>query len=462
MGLRALARGWAVATGRFPCVPWIRGPCDKVTYGASSRSEPMSSPLLSLRLSDFELAGIRTCSREAARLVGLEGLQQTRLATAVSEIARNAMQHARGGSVAFSVDASPAAEWRQCLVAEVRDEGPGIADVRAAMSGQVLPGGRMSSGISGSRRLVDRLAIRSAPPGGTVVRLEMDLPSGARKLAPSDVEELASELQRRRPVSAVQELQQQNRELLRIHQELQQKQAALEQADDRKNQFVKTLVHELRSPLSTLELTLAILRRRPDLGAEELLKRCDVMGRQTQQLTKLVEELMDAARVSQGKVDLDRQPSELNALVCEAVEMTGGAVAAKAHEMKLHLDPQPLWVSADRSRLTQVVCNLVQNSARYTPRGGRIDVEVLQSEGRAIVRVTDNGVGIPGEFLPHVFDLFVQGDSRPPGMEGGLGIGLTLVRHLVASHGGDVGVASAGLGQGSTFTVRLPLIAAPA
>ncbi|MEJ8836163.1 ATP-binding protein [Ramlibacter sp. AN1133] len=422
----------------------------------------MSSPILSLRLSEFELAGVRTCSREAAKLVGLEGLQQTRLATAVSEIARNALQHARGGSVEFFVEPSAPPDQGQCLVAQVSDEGPGIADIQAALSGQVLANGRISSGIPGSRRLVDRLDIRSSPPGGTVVRLETDLPRGARPLSPRDIEELAAELRRRRPVSAVQELQQQNRELLRIHQELQRKQAALEQADDRKNQFVKTLVHELRSPLSTLELTLTILRRRPDLGAEELLRRCDVMGRQTKQLTRLVEELMDVARVSQGKADLHKQPSELNALVAEAVEMTGGAIAAKAHDMELHLHPEPLWISADRSRLTQVVCNLIQNSARYTPRNGRIAVDVLRSEGQAVVRVIDNGVGIPGEFLPHVFDLFVQGDTRPPGMEGGLGIGLTLVHHLVASHGGDVSVASAGLDRGSTFTVRLPLIAQPA
>lgn len=422
----------------------------------------MTSPILSLRLSDFELAGVRTCSREAARLVGLEGLQQTRLATAVSEIARNAMQHARGGSVEFFIEPSRGPDSGQCLVAEVRDEGPGIADVRAAMSGQLLPNGRMSSGISGSRRLVDRLTIQSSPPGGTVVRLEMDFPRGARFLSPSDIAELASELQRRRPVSAVQELQQQNRELLRIHQELQQKQAALEQADDRKNQFVKTLVHELRSPLSTLEMTLTILRRRPDMALEDRLKRYDVMGRQTKQLTHLVEELMDVARVSQGKMGLNRQPAELNALITEAVEMTGGAIAAKAHEMKLHLHPQPLWVSADRSRLTQVVCNLIQNSARYTPRNGRIEVAVLHGDGHAIVRVADNGVGIPGELLPHVFDLFVQGDTRPPGMEGGLGIGLTLVHHLVSGHGGDVSAASGGLDQGSTFTVRLPLITEPA
>ena len=422
----------------------------------------MSTPILSLCLSDFELAVVRTRAREAAQLVGLESLQQTRLATAVSEIARNAMQHARGGCADFFVEQSASAASGQCLVAQVRDEGPGIADVQAVLAGHLLPSGRMTGGLPGSRRLVDRMRITSTPPGGTVVRLEMNLPRGARPLWAADLNAIARELQRRRPASAVEELQQQNRELLRIHQELQHKQAALEQADERKNQFVKTLVHELRTPLSTLELSLAILRRKPDMGPEDILKRCDVMGRQAGQLTRLVEELMDVARVSQGKVGLHKEPAELNALITEAVEMTGGAIAAKSHEMQVHLHPAPLWVSADRSRITQVLCNLIQNSARYTPRNGRIAVDVRHGDGQAIVRVVDNGVGIAGELLPHVFDLFVQGDAKPPGTEGGLGIGLTLVRHLVSSHGGDVSVASAGPDQGSTFTVRLPLIPQPA
>ncbi len=422
----------------------------------------MSPVLLRLHLSDLELAAVRTSSRESAQLVGLESLQQTRFATAVSEIARNALQHARGGWVEFRVESSTTPDSRQALVAEVRDEGPGIADLRAALGGQVLPGGRIAGGIPGSRRLVDRMRIESAPPGGTVVRLEIDLPRGAKPLSPSDVDEMARELQRRRPVSAVQELQQQNRELLRLHQELQQKQIALEQADERKNQFVKTLAHELRGPLSTLDMCLAILRRKSALGAAEDHSRYDVMSRQTSQLTKLVEELMDVARVSQGKASLDKQPLELNALVSDAVEMTGAATAAKSHAMNVHLHPEPLWVSADRSRLMQVLCNLVQNSARYTPANGQIDVRTLRTEEDAIVRVVDNGVGIPGELLPHVFDLFVQGDRQITGTEGGLGIGLTLVRHLVAGHGGEVTVASGGRDQGSTFTVHLPLIEQPA
>ncbi|MFI4927752.1 MAG: sensor histidine kinase, partial [Burkholderiales bacterium] len=128
-------------------------------------------------------------------------------------------------------------------------------------------------------------------------------------------------------------------------------------------------VHELRTPLSTLDMNLALLRRMPELAASELLERCEVMGRQTAQLTKLVDELMDAASVSQGKVQLRKTPFELNALVTSAVEMTGGAVAAKAHDLKVRLYGEPLWVEADATRLRQVICNLLV--ARH---GGEVDV----------------------------------------------------------------------------------------
>ena len=423
----------------------------------------MPSLILSLRLADLDLAAIRTHTRHAAEIVGLESLQQTRLATAVSEIARNAAEFARDGTVQFLLAASPASRDAQCLVVEVRDRGPGIPDVDEALRGRRLPTGRTTMGIPGSRRLVDRLSIELPADGGTLVRLEMDLPPGRPGRATPDLGRMAEQILRA-PRSPLQELEQQNRELLRVHQELRDQQAELEKADERKNQFVKTLVHELRSPLSTLEMTLALLRRKPDMSPRDLLTRCEVMGRQTAQLTKLVDELMDAARVSQGKVELDRKPSELNALVAEAVEMTGAAIAAKDHQVVLRPCGEPLWVSADVSRLTQVMCNLIQNSARYTPRNGRIGIEVERQEGNGVVKVTDNGIGIAGDLLPHVFDLFVQGDTQAPGSPGGLGIGLTLVRHLVAIHGGEVSVASPGRDQGTTFVVSLPLIeqAAPA
>lgn len=415
----------------------------------------MTDVVLSLRLSDLDSAAIRARAREVVKMAGLESIQQTRMATAVSEIARNAMDHARHGVLEFRLEPSPGFAG-QCLVAEVRDEGPGIADVAAVLAGPLLPNGRRANGIAGSRRLVDRMRIDSTPQG-TRVRLEIDFPTGTATRSAEDISTMTAELMRRHPVSPVVELREQNRELLRIHQELREKQEELERADERKNQFVKTLVHELRTPLSTLEITLELLRRHPEMGKEKLLQRCAVMGRQTAQLTKLVEELMDVARVSQGKVQLDRRVTDLNELIVGAVEMTQGSVEAKAHEVQVRLDSQPVWIEADVPRLTQVACNLIQNSARYTPAGGRIEIDVRREGSEGIFQVADNGIGIAPDLLPHVFDLFVQGQESAPGTEGGLGIGLTLVHHLVSGHGGQVGVTSEGPGRGAIFTVRLPL-----
>lgn len=414
----------------------------------------MTNAVLSLRLSELDSAAIRARAREVAQIAGLESIQQTRMATAVSEIARNAVDHARQGILEFRLEPSPGGG--QCLVAEVRDEGPGIADVSAMLDGPMLPNGRRANGLAGSRRLVDRMKIDSTPQG-TRVRLEVDFPTKTAARSADDIAAMAAELVRRRPVSPIVELREQNRELLRVHQELQEKQAALERADERKNQFVKTLVHELRSPLSTIELTLELLRRQPEMGTEQLQKRYATMGRQAAQLTKLVEELMDVARVSQGKLQLDRQVADLNDLIVGAVEMTQGTVRAKAHEVEVRLDAQPVWVEADVPRLTQVACNLIQNSARYTPAGGRIEVQVRREGSEGVFQIADNGIGIAPDLLPHVFELFVQGNNNAAGPEGGLGIGLNLVHHLVSGHGGKVGVTSGGLGQGSTFTVRLPL-----
>jgi signal transduction histidine kinase len=420
---------------------------------------PTETLLLSLSLAATDLAIVRARSREVGELVGLDTMQQTRLATAMSEIARNAMQFGVGGQINFLLAVAPDASHRQSLIAEVRDQGPGIPDIGAAMRGRVLSSGRTTMGLPASRRLVDRMNISSQPQRGTVVRLEIDLRPERPRLAEADLQRIRGRLLQSAPPSPLQEIAQQNHELLNVHQQLRDKQVALEKADDRKNQFVTTLAHELRSPLATLQMTIAILKRRPEVDPAELVKRCEVMERQTAQMTRLVDELMDAARVSQGKVELRKEPSELNALAARAVEMTGGAIAAKRHEVRVSPHAEALWVSADVPRLTQVICNLIQNSARYTPAGGRIEIDVHREGDKGVVTVADNGIGIAGDLLPHVFDLFVQGaSSQQPGLEGGLGIGLTLVHHLVAGHGGEVSVASEGVDQGSIFSVSLPLL----
>jgi signal transduction histidine kinase len=418
----------------------------------------MSYPLFQIAVTSASIAAVRNHARSVGELVGLDNHQLTRFTTALSEIARNAVQYASQGTVAFSVE-EMASSREQALVAEVVDQGPGIADLPGVMRGEPNALGRVPMGITGSTRLVDRLTVQAPAAGGTLVRIEMSL-RGRTRLAPQRLATIAAEMTRRNPVSPLEEMGQQNRELLKVLRDLREKQSELEQVDLRKNQFVTTLAHELRNPLATLQMSLEILRRKPTMGPDELAERREVMQRQVHQLSKLVEDLMDASRVSQGKVKLQLQRSELNALLSEAVEMTGGAVAAKSHDLSMVLDDQPLWVAADAPRLKQVFCNLIQNSARYTPTGGAIAIRVRRQQDDAVVEVRDNGAGIAADVLPHVFGLFVQGDATRAGHEGGLGVGLSLVRRLVQDHGGTVMAASAGLDAGSLFTVTLPLLPA--
>jgi signal transduction histidine kinase len=423
--------------------------------------------LLEVAVTANQLAAVRTRTREVGELLGLDGMQQTRFSTAVSEIARNAVQHGGGGGVVrFAIDQLPSAAGQapvQRLLAEVRDHGPGLRDAAAAMEGRRRSDGRLTMGLVGTARLVDVLEIEAPSSGGTLVRVGVHLPrTNAPLLDAAAIAVVTERLKRRAPASPAEELEHQNGELLRTLQVLREKQAELEAADQRKNDFVAMLAHELRNPLATLEMNLEILHRKPQMPAGELAERGAVMRRQTRQLTQLVADLMDATQVSQGKVTLRKEPTELNDLVAQALETSSGAIDAKHHLVVSQPSAEPAWVSGDAGRLRQVLSNLLQNSARYTPAGGRIVVRVTQDVSHAQVAVQDNGMGIAADDLPHVFGLFVQGDAARSHQEGGLGVGLALVQRLVNDHGGKVVMASEGLNLGCTVTVQLPLIAAPA
>ena len=210
-------------------------------------------------------------------------------------------------------------------------------------------------------------------------------------------------------------------------------------------------------------MTLEVLKRKTEIAPAELAKRCEVMGRQTDQLAHLVNDLMDVSRVTLGKVELEKKSIDVNELVTQAVEMSGAAIQAKAHEVAVKLHQEELRIQGDAARLKQVLCNLIQNAARYTPEKGRIAISVRRETAYAVVEVADSGIGIAPEILPHVFDLFVQGaPGGTSGNQGGLGVGLTLVRRLAEDHAGTVSAASAGMGLGSQFTLTLPLSSAPA
>jgi len=423
----------------------------------------MSLRILTTRVSGMNLVTLRDRTRQVGELFGLDKLQRTRFITAVSEIARNTVQYAGEGTVTFLFHSADSAKVSQRLSAEVADKGPGIKDLEAVLAGRLNARGEQPLGIAGSRRLVDDLTVECPPAGGTVVSLSMALPRSMARLSGGDVASRVDQLARRKPQSPMEELEQQNREMLFTLDELQSRQKELQQADARKNQFLSTLAHELRGPLGTLHMTLEVLKRKTDIGPAELAKRCDVMSRQTSQLANLVNDLMDVTRVTLGKVELQKKSVEVNDLVSQAVEMSEAAIKAKEHEVAVKLHDGPLWIQGDTTRLKQVLCNLIQNAARYTPERGNIDVTVRREAAYAVVKVADTGIGIAPDILPHVFDLFVQGaPGGTSGSQGGLGVGLTLVRRLTEDHAGTVVASSDGPGRGSQFTLTLPLASAPA
>ena len=234
-------------------------------------------------------------------------------------------------------------------------------------------------------------------------------------------------------------------------------QDGLRDADRRKDEFLAMLAHELRNPLAPIRNAVRVLNRIGPLDST-LIQMRDVIDRQTDQLTRLVDDLLDVSRITQGKVTLRRERLELLTIVARAVEMVRPVIDARRHHLAVTLPPEPIRVEGDLARLAQVLANLLSNAAKYTSDEGHIWLEAEVRGTTMVLRVRDDGQGIPTEFLDKVFDLFVQVDRAPDRAEGGLGIGLTLVRKLVEMHGGRVSASSEGPGRGSEFVVELPVL----
>jgi PAS domain S-box-containing protein len=233
---------------------------------------------------------------------------------------------------------------------------------------------------------------------------------------------------------------------------------ALRESDRRKDEFLAVLSHELRNPLAPLRNAVQILDAQVSRVPQLQFAR-DVIDRQVGQLSRLVDDLLDVSRIAQGKVELRTERAELAAVVNDAVEAIRPLVAQRGHQLTVELPPGPVLLEVDSGRITQVLLNLLNNAVKYTNDGGRIWLRAETIAGELLVHVEDNGVGIPAELLPRVFEMFRQGDHSAERAQGGLGIGLTLVQRLVAMHGGFVEAHSEGPGQGSEFIVRLPLAA---
>lgn len=242
--------------------------------------------------------------------------------------------------------------------------------------------------------------------------------------------------------------------------ERKQAEEALRDADRRKDEFLAILAHELRNPLAPLRTGLEIMRLgTADAARAERLR--SMMMRQVDHMVTLVDDLMDVSRISRGSIVLDRHPVELATVIRSALEACDPAIRQRSHEISLVLPAETIRVDGDRTRLVQALGNLLTNAAKYTDPGGHITVRLEREGDFAVLGVKDNGVGIPADKLSNVFDLFMQVDSAVDRTQGGLGIGLTIVRQLVELHGGTIEVHSDGPGTGSEFVMRLPLSHAP-
>jgi CheY-like chemotaxis protein len=239
---------------------------------------------------------------------------------------------------------------------------------------------------------------------------------------------------------------------------------ALRLADRRKDEFLAMLAHELRNPLAPISAAAQLLNLGPPDNAR-VERTSAIIARQVAHMTGLIDDLLDVSRVTRGLVVLAREEVDLRRVIGDAVEQVRPLIEARRHQLALHLSTEPAIVEGDPKRLVQVIANLLNNAAKYTHEGGRLSIWMGITPEQVLVSVSDNGIGISAELLPTVFDLFSQAERTPDRSQGGLGLGLALVKSLVELHGGMVTAASEGRNLGSEFTIRLPRLhsaAAPA
>ncbi|WP_298670398.1 hybrid sensor histidine kinase/response regulator [uncultured Sphingomonas sp.] len=256
------------------------------------------------------------------------------------------------------------------------------------------------------------------------------------------------------------DLHRQRQQIAAQRDELEAAARALRDADRHKDEFLAVLAHELRNPVAALGGGLHLLKRRGDSEQGAAIR--EQMERQLFHLSRLVEDLLDISRISEGKISLKRERVALNEVLRSAIEVSRPNLEAGGHVFTQQLPDEPVWLDADHTRLAQVIGNLLNNAAKYTPAGGEISLTARRVGGDVEIVIADTGIGIPLEMQSRIFQIFAQVEDHRARAQGGLGIGLALVKQLVALHGGTITVASGGPGKGSVFTVRMPLVDGPA
>jgi PAS domain S-box-containing protein len=257
------------------------------------------------------------------------------------------------------------------------------------------------------------------------------------------------------PRRLIQDLEETRKRLVESEAEYRRLYAELQEEERRKDEFLAVLAHELRNPLAPLRNALHLLRSEPERAVAQQAR--EIMERQLENVVRLVDDLLDVSRLMSGKVELRKEPLELASVFTRAVDVIRGQVETEGQELVVALPEEPIRIEADQVRLAQAIGNILSNAVKYTDRGGRIVLSGERDQDQVLIRVRDTGIGISQDLLPRVFELFMQAEGSITRSQGGLGIGLTLVKRLVEMHGGRVEAASDGLGRGCEFTITLPV-----
>lgn len=441
----------------------------------------MLLPIMTVAVkSELDVLVSRQRSRQVTALCGFNAHDQVRISTVVSELARNIYNYADSGRVEFAVSGTAAG---QVLVIRVEDQGPGIEHLDAILAGRYQSKTGMGLGIMGARKLMDDVDIETTINVGTTLILRKALPSGIALLTPAMIKSFGAELGMLQDNVALAEVKHQNIELqqalaaLKLHQEelmavtqelratnetvvmlnaeLEEKAAQLQQADVRKDEFLAILAHELRNPLAAASLAADVLEATP-VPEERVIQLGQIISRQVDHMSRLVEDLLDVSRVTRGLVTIDRKAVDLRTVAQTAAEQLRPLIKSKSHRFVMSLPDQACFVSGDATRLVQVATNLIGNAARYTPDGGDLSLSVSTVGNTVQMQVMDNGLGIEPSLMPRLFDLYVQAERSTDSKSGGLGIGLTLVKSIIDLHDGTVTASSPGKNMGSAFVVSLP------
>lgn len=424
-----------------------------------------------------DIVKVRERVRRLAREMGFDVTTQIKITTAVSEVTRNIYEYAKSGAITLSVAER---EPDVGLMVTARDEGPGIDEqtLRSILRGAYHSSSGLGVGLSGTRKLMDEFDVETGTGRGTRVTVVKWLPPAARTRAKEHLEELRGLLGSDQEDSAVEELKQQNRDLVKILEELEEKRDQLEQVNrqlsetnqelneaneklrelaEMKEEFLALTTHDLRSPLTVISGVISFFTsgRLGELTSEQK-NMVSMMERNTQSLIELVNDLLDASKLESGTMRLELSSIDLSVLMDELRETMEPLAKEKGIVLEESLPPELPPVEADRPKLRRIIVNLLSNAIKFTPKGGRVSLKAEREGGRIRIYVTDTGVGIAPEDVERLFDKYEQARSRATRGEKGTGLGLYITRQLVELHGSRIEVNSQ-VGRGSTFSFSLPI-----